>query len=189
MGSLIPNDHDKDVSRRLDVQFSDPHLRNLRNRIHGPGATEPNFFSDPGNLRHLARISHRLKIHPHGPPPPTPAELRARWQYFLQTLLTDPVSAAQDGTSVAEVIRKALQVFVVTDDPKCTAITFETIPGNLPGPIDYSANITPNPNVPRGPGNYVAKIQLVCRKEIDEGVSAPDPSPDQGEMPPAQPNL
>jgi hypothetical protein len=188
MGALIPNDHDKDVSRRLNAQFSEPHLTNLRRRVNRPGSTEPHFFSDPANARHLARISHRLKIHPHEPPSPTPAELRARWQYFLQRLLTDPVSAAQDGTTVAEVIRKALQVFVVTDDPQCTAITFETIPGNLPTGIDYRANITPNPNAPR-PANYVAHIQLVCRKEIADDVAADDPDADNGEVPPAQPNL
>src|SRR6476620_6433411 len=161
MGGLIPNAHDKDVSGRLDNQFSDPHLRNLRNRIRGP---EPYFFARPrpGNGRHLARISHRLKIHPHGPQPPTPLELKARWQYFLQTLLTNPVTAAQNGTTVAEVIRQALEVFVVTDDPKCTAITFEAIPddGSLPAGINYCAHFDPNPFQPRGAKDYVAKIHL-----------------------------
>ena len=196
MGGLIPNDHDKDVSRRLDDQFSDPHLGNLRNRIHGPGATEPYFLSDPGNVRHLARISHRLKIHPHPvvPPPPhepTELELKARWQYFLQTLLTNPVTAAQNGTCVAEVIRQALEVYVVTDDPKCTAITFEAIPndGTLPPGIDYRAHFDPDPFKPRGAVAYVADIKLMCRTEIKAGVSAPDPVRDNGEVPPDQPAL
>jgi hypothetical protein len=191
MGSLIPNPHDQNVSHELDNTFSDPHLRNLRNRIHGHGAAEPHFFSDPGNARHLARISHRLKIHPNGPPPPTPAQLKARWQYFLQTLLTDPVTAAQNGTTVAEVIRKALQVFVVTDDPKCTAITFDAIPndGSLPNGINYRAHINPDPDLPRGAEAYIATIKLMCRTEIAAGVNAPDPNPDNGEVPPVQPNI
>jgi hypothetical protein len=191
MGALIPNPHDQDVSQRLDATFSDPHLRNLRNRISGPGATEPNFFSDPGNSRHLARISYRLKISPHGPPPPTPAELKARWQYLLQTLLTDRVTAAQSGQTVADVIREALQVFVVTDDPQCTAITFSAVPddGTLPMGINYCADINPNPNIPRPPGPYIASIQLMCRQEILAGVNAPDPGPDPGEVPPPQPNI
>jgi hypothetical protein len=110
----------------------------------------------------------------------------------LQTLLfTDPVTAAQNGTTVAEVIRKALQVFVVTDDPKCTAITFEAIPddGTLPAGINYCAHIDPNPDLPRGAKDYVAKIQLMCRTEIPAGVNAPDAGPDNGEVPPVQPNF
>jgi hypothetical protein len=191
MGGLIPNPHDLNVSQKLDNKFCDPHLRNLRRRIHGPGATEPHFFSDPGNARHLARISHRLKIHPDGPAPPTPAELRARWQYFLQTLLTDPVTAAQNGTTVAEVIRNALQVFVVIDDPKCTAITFGAIPndGTLPSGINYRADINPDPNLPRPAAPYTASITLMCRTEIASGVNAGDPNPDNGEVPPVQPNF
>ena len=45
---------------------------------------------------------------------------------FLQVSLTDPAKAGQGGSTVAELIRNALQVFVVTDDPdtsppnKCT---------------------------------------------------------------------
>ena len=191
MGGLIPNPHDQDVMQKLDATFSDPHLRNLRNRIRGPAAPEPHFFSDPGNARHLARISLRLRIHPNGPPPPTPAQLKARWQYFLQTLLTNPATAAQNGTTVAEVIRKALQEFVVTDDPKCTAITFSAVPddGTLPPGINYRADINPDPNVPRPAAPYVASIQLMCRIEIPAGVSAPDPGPDNGEVPPPQPNI
>jgi hypothetical protein len=191
MGALIPNPHDLNVIQKLDNTFSNPHLRNLRNRIVGPGATEPHFFSDPGNARHLARISHRLKISPDAPPPPNPAQLRARWQFFLQTLLTNGATAAQNGKTVAEVIREALQVFVVTDASKCTAITFGVIPndGSLSGGIDYRADITPDPNVPRPAGSYTASIQLMCRQEISAGVSAPDPSPDHGEISPDQPNI
>jgi hypothetical protein len=187
MGALIPNPHDQDVSQRLDNTFSDPHLRKLRNRLI---RMEPKFFSDPGNPRHLARISHRLRISPQGPPPPTPAQLRARWQYLLQVLLTDPVKAAQDGTTVAEVIRNALQVFVVTDDPQCTAITFSAIhDGGLPSGIDYQVNINPDPTVPRRAGNYIARIQLRCRQEIPAGANSADPPPDSGEVAPDQPEL
>lgn len=199
MGSLIPNPHDQDVMQNLDATFSDPHLRNLRNRITGHSPlppTEPHFFSDPGNARHLARISHRLKIHPNGPPPPTPAELKARWQYFLQTLLTDPATAAQNGKTVAQVIREALQVFVVTDDPttgprNCMAITFSAIPndGTLPSGINYRADINPDPNLPRPAAPYTASITLMCRTEIAPGVNAGDPNPDNGEVPPVQPNI
>jgi hypothetical protein len=103
MGGLIPNPHDQNVSGKLDNTFSDPHLRRLRDRIHGPRATEPEFFSgSPGNPRHLHRISHRLKIWPDGPPPPPDAAtLKGRWQYLLQRLLRDAVTAAQNGTTVA----------------------------------------------------------------------------------------
>ena len=70
MGGLIPNPHDKSVKDKLDKQFRNPKLRNLRKRINkGPNPTEPNFFSHPANPRHLARISHRLKIWPDPDPP------------------------------------------------------------------------------------------------------------------------
>ena len=191
MGALIPNPHDLNVSQKLDNTFSDPHLRNLRNRIVGPGATEPHFFSDPANPRHLARISHRLKILPDGPPPPPPPQLRVRWQYFLQVMLTDPVTAAQNGTTVADVIRQALQVFVVTDIAQCTAITFSAVPddGTLPPGINYRADFNPNPFAPRPPGAYVASIQLMCRIEIPGGANRGDPPADPGEVAPAQPNI
>jgi hypothetical protein len=186
MGALIPNPHDLNVRNKLDVKFSDPHLRNLRNRI---GAAEPDFFSDPGHPRHLARISHRLNIAPDGPPPPGPGTLKGRWQYFLQVLLTDPVTAAQNGTTVAEVVRKALGVFV-KDDPRCTSITFDVVPddGTLPAGRNYHAVINPDPYaLPAAP--YVASITLMCRVEIPPGVSANDPAPDGGEVPPDQPNI
>jgi hypothetical protein len=44
MGGLIPNPHDQNVMQKLDATFSDPHLRNLRNRIRGPAAPEPTSF-------------------------------------------------------------------------------------------------------------------------------------------------
>jgi hypothetical protein len=203
MGGLIPNPHDDSVKDKLDKQFSNPKLRNLRKRINqGNPPKEPNFFSDPLNTRHLARISHRLKIWPDpdplsGEPPPTTAQLKARWQYLLQVLLTDPMKAGQSGSTVAELIRNALQVFVVTDDPataapgaaKCTAITFDVIQAALPGVLEYQVNISPDPTIPRPPGNYVALIQLVCRQEIAPGVNSNDPGPDSGEVPPVQPNF
>jgi hypothetical protein len=77
VGGLIPNPHDDSVKQKLDKQFSDPHLRNLRDRIDkGNPPTEPFFFFDPNNPRHLARIAYRLKIWPEpnpqaGEPPPT----------------------------------------------------------------------------------------------------------------------
>jgi hypothetical protein len=202
MGGLIPNPHDDSVKQKLDKQFSDPHLRNLRNRIDkGHPPTEPNFFSDPGKPRHLARIAYRLKIWPDpdpqaGEPPPTTTQLKARWQYLLQVLLTDPIGAAQSGSTVAELIRNALQVFVVTDDPQtaapgapqCTAITFDVIQAPLPGALQYQVNITPALNA-RPAGNYVANIQLVCLIEIPQGVGANEPLPDPGEVAPSQPNL
>src|SRR5947207_15865866 len=101
MGGLIPNPHDDSVKGKLDKQFSNPKLRNSRNRIHiGHPPTEPNFFTDAGNARHLARISHRLKIWPDpdtksGEPPPTTTQLKARCQYLLQVSLTDPVTSGQ----------------------------------------------------------------------------------------------
>jgi hypothetical protein len=195
MGGLIPNPHDDSVKQKLDKQFSDPHLRNLRKRLdQGHPPIEPNFFSDPVNPRHLARISYRLKIWPDpdphaGEPPPTTAELKARWQYLLQVLLTDPIRAGQNGSTVAELIRNALQVFVVTDDPVCTAITFDVIQAALPAGIDYQVNINPDPTIPRPVGNYVATIQLVCRVEIPPGVQSPDPVSDAGEVPPDQPSF
>jgi hypothetical protein len=201
MGGLIPNPHDDVVKQKLDRQFRDPRLHNLRKRIAHP-PTEPHFFSDPGHQRHLYRISYRLKIWPHpvkGEPPPTLAELKARWQYFLRNLLTDPMTAAQKGTTVAAVIRHALQVFVVDDDPSsvaagaanCTAITFDAVPddGTLPPGINYRADIIPDPYSPRPPGPYVASIILMCRIEIPGGVGAPDPGSDPGEVPPAQPSF
>ena len=202
MGSLIPNPHDDSVKDKLDKQFSDPKLRNLRRRLNqGHPPTEPNFFSDPANPRHLARVSHRLKIWPDpdphsGEPPPTTAELKARWQYLLQVPLTDPAKAGQSGSTVAELIRNALQVFVVTDDPqtaapgapKCTAITFGVLQAPLPGALEYQVNITPNLSA-RPAGDYGATIQLVCRKEIDAGVHSNDPPADNGEVPPVQPNF
>lgn len=202
MGGLIPNPHDDSVKQKLDKQFSDPKLRNLRNRIDkGHPPTEPNFFSDPGNPRHLARIAYRLKIWPDpdtqaGEPPPTTTQLKARWQYLLQVLLTDPIGAGQSGSTVAELIRNALQVFVVTDDPQtaapgapqCTAITFDVTEAPLPGVLQYQVNITPDLNA-RPAGQYVANVQLVCRTEIPQGVAANDPPPDPGEVPPPQPDL
>jgi len=182
MGALIPNPHDQNVSGKLDTTFSDPHLRNLRRFIQH---TDHGFF-DPG--RHLYRISHRLKVAPDGPPPPNPAALKGRWQYFLQTLLTN-AQAAQNGTTVAEVIREALRVFVA-DDPNCTSITFSAIPddGTLPNGINYRADINPHPQaLPANP--YVASIHLMCRQEIPPGVNAPDPPADGGEVPPDQPNI
>ena len=193
MGDFIRNPHDLTVKYKLDNLFADPHLRNLRNRIHGPGATEPNFFDDPvpGHRRHLHRISHRLKIWPDpippGEPPPTVAELKARWQWLLQKGLTDPVKAAQLGTTVAELIRTALQVFVVTDDPQCTGVAFDvTHDAGLPAGIDYQVDIHPDPNVPR-PASYAASMLLRCRQDIPVGASEPDPGPDTGEVRPEQP--
>jgi hypothetical protein len=204
MGGLIPNPHDNIVKQKLNKQFSDPKLRNLRKRIAHP-PTEPHFFSDPGHTRHLHRISYRLKVWPDpdtssGEPPPTVAQLQARWQYFLKVLLADPVTAAQKGITVADYIRRALQVFVVTDDPQsvapgapqCTAITFDAVPddGTLPAGIDYRAHINPDPDVPRPAGPYPASIVLMCRTEIPPGVSAPtNPAPDSGEVLPDQPSF
>ena len=198
MGGLIPNPHDDIVKQKLDKQFSDPHLGSLRSRILGPApVVEPHFFSDPGHSRHLYRISHRLQIWPEpdpmsGEPPPTTAQLKARWQALLQKLLTDPVKAHQQGTpdTVAEYIRKALHVFVVTDAAQCTSITFTAIHDTtLPAGIDYQANINPDPTKPRPAGSYPATIQLRCRQEIPAGTNAPDPGPDPGEVPPDQPNV
>jgi hypothetical protein len=204
MGGLIPNPHDNIIKQKLNKQFSDPKLSNLRKRIAHP-PTEPHFFSDPGHPRHLHRISYRLKIWPDpdnssGEPPPTLAQLKARWQYFLKILLMDPVSAAQKGITVADYIRRALHVFVVTDDPQsvapgapqCTAITFDAVPddGTLPAGIDYRAHINPDPDVPRPAGPYVASIVLMCRTEIPPGVSAPtNPPADPGEVLPDQPSF
>jgi hypothetical protein len=203
MGGLIPNPHDDSVKDKLDKQFSNQKLRNLRNRIRGPGATEPNFFTDPNpaNVRHLARISHRLKVWPEpdtasGEPPPTTPQLKARWQYLLQVSLTDPVSANQGGKTVADLIREALQVFVVTDAPNpgvpgaptCTAITFDAVQAPLAAPLEYQVNIAPALNA-RPPRNYVAKITLVCRQDIPPNSNRPDPGGDNGEVPPVQPNF
>jgi hypothetical protein len=197
MGAYIRNPHDLNVRDKLNTAFSDPHLRNLRNRVCGPGATEPYFFNDPrpGNHRYLARISFRLKVWPDGPPwpappppPPTPVQLRARWIHLLGTLLMNPVSAAQGGTTVAEVIRDALQKFVVRDEATCTAINFDVIHRSLPVGIDYQVDITPNPNSPP-PSAYTALIVLVCRQDIPAGAAAPDPGPDPGEVQPPQPPL
>jgi hypothetical protein len=202
MGGLIPNPHDDSVKDKLDKQFSNPKLRNLRNRIHiGNPPREPNFFIDPANARHLARISHRLKVWPDpdtkaGEPPPTTAQLKARWQYLLQVSLTDPMISGQSGTTVADLIRQALQVFVVTDDPqtagpgapKCTAITFDAVQAPLVAPLEYQVNIAPDVNA-RPPGNYVAKITLICRQDIPPNSNSPDPGADNGEVPPVQPNF
>jgi hypothetical protein len=201
MGGLIPNPHDDSVKDKLDKQFSDPKLRNLRKRVNQ--GTEPHFFSDPANPRHLARISHRLKIWPDpdphsGEPPPTTAQLKARWQYLLQVSLTDPIIAGQGGggKTVADLIREALQVFVVTDDPqtaapgapKCTAITFDAVQAPLAGPLEYQVNIAPDVNA-RPAGNYAAKITLICRQDIPPNSNRPDPGADNGEVPPVQPNF
>jgi hypothetical protein len=202
MGGLIPNPHDDSVKDKLDKQFSNPKLRNLRNRIHiGHPPSEPSFFTDPAHPRHLARISHRLKVWPDpdtksGEPPPTTTQLRARWQYLLQVSLTDPVIAGQGGggATVADLVREALQVFVVTDDPqtagpgapKCTAITFDAVQAALAPPLEYQVNIVPDVNA-RPVGNYVAKITLICRQDIPPNSNRPDPGADNGEVPPAQP--
>jgi hypothetical protein len=197
MGAYIRNPHDLNVRDKLNTAFSDPHLRNLRNRVCGPGASEPYFFDDPrpGNNRQLARISFRLRVWPDGPPwpappppPPTPVQLRARWIHLLGALLKNPVSAAQNGTTVAEVIRDALQKFVVRDETKCTAINFEVIHRALTSPLEYQVDITPHPDSPP-PTAYTALIVLVCQQDILAGAAAPDPGADPGEVPPAQPPL
>jgi hypothetical protein len=202
MGGLIPSPHDNIVKTKLNKQFGGGHLQGLRARLAHP-PTEPNFFHDPANVRHLHRISYRLKIWPDpvnalGEPPPTADQLKARWQFFLQYMLADPDSAAQRGTTVAGFILRALQVFVVTDDPaaagagaaQCTQIIFDAVPddGTLLAGTDYRADIDPDPDLPRPPGAYVASIVLMCRTEIPAGVAAPfPPRPDVGEVAPDQP--
>jgi hypothetical protein len=196
MGGLIPNPHDDSVKDKLDKQFSDPKLKNLRKRIRGaPGhpPVEPHFFTDPAHPRLLARISHRLKVWPEpdtnaGEPPPTTAQLKARWQYLLQVSLTDPVTAGQGGKTVADLIREALQVFVVTDAVKCTEITFDAVQAALAPPLEYQVNIVPDVTA-RPAGNYAAKITLICRQEIPPNSDRTDPGQDNGEVPPAQPDF
>jgi len=106
------------------------------------------------------------------------------------------LKAGQGGSTVAELIRNALQTFVVTDDPdirppppnQCTKIGFDVIPAALPGALEYQVNITPNLNT-RPLGSYVAQIQLVCRQEIAQGVGSNDPGADTGEVLPSQPDF
>ncbi len=200
MGGLIPNPHDDSVKDKLDKQFSNPKLRKLRDRIHNP-PKEPNFFTDPAHPRHLARIAHRLKVWPEpdtksGEPPPTTTQLKARWQYLLQVSLTDPMTAGQGGGTVADLIREALQVFVVTDDPqtagpgapKCTAITFDAVQAPLAAPLQYQVNIAPDVSA-RPAGKYVAKITLICQQDIPPNSNRPDPGADGGEVGPVQPDF
>jgi hypothetical protein len=173
MGSLIPSNGDTNVINKLDTLFSDPHLTHLRAFVKG---TDPQFFHPP---RHLRRISYRLKIWPDG--------LKGRWFYFLKHLLPH---AAQNGTTVAVVIRDALKVFVA--DTKCTYVSFHVQPdvqGTLQAGIDYRADIIPDPAAPPATP-YPATITLVCRTEIQQGVNEPDPTAkDAGENGPDQPNI
>ena len=173
MGSLIPSGGDTNVINKLDILFSDPHLANLRAFVKG---TDPQFFHPP---RHLRRISYRLKAWPDG--------LKGRWFYFLKQLLPN---TAQNGTTVAVVIRDALKVFV--EDTNCTCVSFLVHPdvqATLPAGIDYRADIAPDPAAtPAAP--YAATITLVCRTEIPQGVNEPDPTgKDAGENGPDQPNI
>jgi hypothetical protein len=173
MGGVIPSGHDLNVITKLDTLFSDPHLGNLRTFVQN---ADPGFFR---HGRHLARISLRLKIWPDG--------IQGRWYYFLKELLTN-AQAAQNNTTVAEVIREALSLFVA--DANCKQIGFHVMPddGSLAAGINYRADITPDPNAPPAKA-YNATIMLVCRQEIPAGVHDPDPGPDGGELPPVQPNL
>jgi hypothetical protein len=198
MGGLIPNPHDDSVKDKLDKQFSGSKLKKLRKRINQ--GTESQFFTDPANARHLARISHRLKIWPepdsqNNEPPPTTAQLKARWQFLLQVKLTDRNVAGQGAGNrpVADLIREALQVFVVTDDPNkhgpssCTAITFDAVQAPLTSPLEYQVNIVPDVNA--RPANYTARITLICNQEIPANSNRDDPTPDNGEVPPEQPDF
>lgn len=173
MGGIIPSGNDQNVIQKLDNRFSGAELGNLRAFAHG---TDPGFFH-PG--RQLVRISYRLKIWPDG--------IQGRWYYFLRILLTN-AQAAQNGTTVAEVIREALRLFVA--DNNCTHIGFHVRPddGSLPAGINYRADINPDPRAPPG-RPYNASIELVCRVEIPAGVNAPEPPADGGEVPPPQPNI
>ena len=173
MGSLIPSGGDTNVINKLDNMFSDPHLANLRAFVK---TTDSNFFHAP---RHLRRISYRLKIWPDG--------LKGRWFYFLKNLLPN---TAQNGTTVAVVIRDALKTFVA--DTNCSHVRFQVQPdvhGTLPAGIDYRADINPDPAA-RPANPYSATVTLVCRNEIPQGVNEPDPTvKDGGENGPDQPNV
>lgn len=171
MGAQIPNQNDLNVINKLDSRFSGQNLQRLRDFIRGPGG-DSGFFAQG---RHLDRISLRLQIWPDG--------LRSRWLGFLGKLLTNQQTAAQDGSTVAEVIRTALRNFV--EDDNCTSIQFNAVHDNLPDGIDYHANIDQDYNNPPVQP-YQATILLICRHEIPAGVTEPDPQADPGEqgMPP-----
>jgi hypothetical protein len=70
----------------------------------------------------------------------------------------------------------------------CTAITFDAVQAPLAPPLEYQVNIVPAVNA-RPPGNYVARITLICRQDIPPGSNRPDPGADNGEVAPAQPNF
>ena len=173
MGSLIPSGNDTNVINKLDAIFSDPKLGRLRAFVNGADA---HFFHAPRLLR---RISYRLQIWPDG--------ARGRWFYFLKNLLPN---TAQNGTTVAVVIRDALKAFVA--DANCTNVTFHVQPdvhGTLSAGVNYRADISPDPAA--APAHaYAASITLVCRNEIPPGVNEPDPTTkDGGEGGPDQPNI
>ncbi|WP_158671941.1 hypothetical protein [Bradyrhizobium guangdongense] len=178
MGSLIPSGGDANVIAKLDARFSGQPLQNLRNFING---TDAHFLHPP---RHLRRISYRLKIWPDG--------LKGRWFYFLKHLLPNTAQDDPQGhpSTVAVVIRDALRDFVA--DTNCTQVSFHVQPdvqGTLPNGIDYRADIIPSPAA-RPAHAYPASITLVCRQEIPQGVSEPDPTAkDTGENGPDQPNI
>jgi hypothetical protein len=173
MGSLIPSGGDTNVINKLDTRFSGQPLANLRAFVSG---TDAQFFHAP---RHLRRISYRLKIWPDG--------LKGRWFYLLRHLLPN---TAQNGTTVAVVIRDALRHFVA--DSNCTQVTFAVHPdvhGTLPSGTDYRADINPAPAATPAHA-YAASVTLVCRAEIPQGVNEPDPvGKDGGEGGPDQPNI
>jgi hypothetical protein len=173
MGSLIPSTGDTNVINKLDYRFSGQPLANLRAFVTG---TDPNFFHAPRLLR---RISYRLQIWPDG--------LKGRWFYLLAHPLHN---TAQDGTTVAVVIRNALRHFVA-DDPNCTQVSFyvqHDVKGTLPPGIDYRADIDPDPAALPAHA-YAATVTLVCRAEIPQGVNEPDPGPDNGEHGGDHPNI
>jgi hypothetical protein len=173
MGGLIPSNGDLNVINKLDTRFSGQPLARLRAFVSNH---DPNFFHAP---RHVRRISYRLKIWPDG--------LKGRWFYLLARLLHN---TAQNGTTVAVVIRDALRHFVA-DDPNCTQVSFQVqhdVQGTLPAGIDYRADINPDPTALPAHA-YAATITLVCRVEIPQGVNEPDPGPDGGESGGDQPNI
>lgn len=169
MGSLIPNPNDLQIVDALNTRFSGTELQNLRAYIQ---QYNDDFFAPARTLR---RIAWRLNVFP----TPTPGDPhKARWLYFLQTVLPK-----NHHDTILATLRNAVG-YPGNINNHCAGIRFWVAYDSALAKGQYDVDVDPGDPDPADGLSWMT-ITLTCGSEIDPNAAgnANAPPADPGENP------